>query len=182
MLPWYMIDLDNFQLYVSELVPEDIKDEKNVILTESPIPGLGYQPISPGGNSNRIVNFTLPIYSTEVFVGNSLLLRYFKQIRSPIAPLFQKPEQHQRSPKVLYNFGLGDPPMVFYAKNCSISSKGSMVNEFGNPELSYVDISLLYDPEHEINIIEEQYSQALSSMGSIQSLLESVNTIGGSRI
>ena len=69
-LPWFMYDLNNFQLITSKTVPGDISDSKKVFLTEVPIPGLNYSPVQTSGNGNRKISFTLPLLKKNNTIGN----------------------------------------------------------------------------------------------------------------
>ena len=60
-LPWFMYDINNNQLITTQTVPGDMTDNKQIVLTEIPIPGLNYSPVQPSGNGNRKISFTLPL-------------------------------------------------------------------------------------------------------------------------
>jgi len=74
---WFMFDIYNKQLITTPLIPADITDTKDIILTETPIPGLNFSPVTYGGGGNRHINFTLPLIKRNNTVGNVLLLKQF---------------------------------------------------------------------------------------------------------
>jgi len=82
-LPWYMFDLQNKQLITTASIPGDIADSKQIVLSETPIPGLGFNPINSGGMGNRKVSFTIPLVKRNNSVGNILLLKQFDNLRYP---------------------------------------------------------------------------------------------------
>ena len=79
-LPWFMFDIGNKQLITSATIPSNISDSKDIVLSETPIPGLNFQPVTYGGGGNRKISFTLPLIKRNNSVGNVLLLKQFEKM------------------------------------------------------------------------------------------------------
>lgn len=160
-LPWFMYDIDNFQLITSQTVPGDISDNKQILLTEIPIPGLNYDPVQSSGNGNRKISFTLPLLKRNNTIGNSLLLQQFHALRNQavgLANIFN--EQFKPNPKVLYYWGTGSVPLVYYVSKCDFTNKKLWTNQLGQPQFSEVNIELILDENHPIYKAEEIFRKA----------------------
>lgn len=173
-LPWYMFDLHNLQLITSVTIPEgEIKDSKSVVITETPIPGRNFQPISTGGNGNRTVSFTLPILKRSIAAGNVMLLKQFDLLRNQaqgLLGLSALKGQFSPNPKVLYSWGIGSVPLVWYVSKCDFRHTSNMVNAIGNPQLSYVEIELKLDETHPLYKAEESFRNVSAVIGEVESL------------
>lgn len=173
-LPWYIYDLYNKQIITSAAIPEgEIKDVKSIIITETPIPGRNFQPISTGGNGNRKVSFRLPIPRRNKVDGNVMLLKQFELLRNQaqgILGLAALKGQFSPNPKVLYSWGIGSVPMVYYVTKCDFTHTAGMVNALGLPQLSYVDMELVLDESNILYKAEEAFRNASAIIGGIESL------------
>ena len=69
-VPFFIFDLFNFQLITVPQIPSDISDSKSVVLSETPRPGLNFNPINIGGMGNRKISFTLPLIKKNGSVGS----------------------------------------------------------------------------------------------------------------
>lgn len=157
-LPWFMFDITNKQLITTKTTPLDIKDNKEVFLTETPIPGLNYAPIQHGGNGNRKISFTLPLIKRNNTIGNSLLLRQFSALRNQGVGLLNIfSTQFDPNPKVLYYWGTGSVPLVYYVKKCDLTNKERWVNQLGQPQYSEVQMELWLDEDNILYKAEEIY-------------------------
>lgn len=173
-LPWYMYDLYNKQLITSATIPEgEIKDRKSVVITETPIPGRNFQPISTGGNGNRKISFRLPICRRGETSGDMMLLKQFDLLRNQSQGFLGRAAQRGQfssNPKVLYSWGIGSMPQVFYVSKCDFDHTANMVNALGIPQHSIIDIELILDESHPLYIAEEQFRNAAAVLGGIESL------------
>lgn len=172
-LPWFMVNLSNGQLITGPTIPGDITDTKDILLTETPIPGLNYAPIQPAGNANRKISFTLPVIKRNNNIGNSNLLQQFQSLRNQATGLkniFGK--QFSPNPKVLYYWGTGSVPLVYFVAKVVITNKKNFVNQFGNPEFSEVQIELILDETSVLYKAEQLYRE----VGSFAAA--AINTIG----
>ena len=145
-LPFFMLDLYNLKLITSQTVPGDIIDDKKIILTETPIPGLNYAPIQPSGNANRKVSFTLPLLKRNNTIGNSLIVNQFHVLRNQgggLKGIFS--QQFQPNPKVLFNWGIASVPLIYFVSKCQLTHKKHWVNQQGQPQYSEVQIELILD-------------------------------------
>ena len=157
-LPWFMYDLENLQIITSPTVPGDLKDSKNIMLTEIPIPGLNYAPIQPAGNGNRKISFTLPLIKRNNTVGNSLLLQQFHALRNQATGLLNiYSKQFTPNPKVLYYWGTGSLPLEYYVSKCDFTNKKQWTNQAGQPQYSEVAIELILDENSYLYKAEELY-------------------------
>jgi len=157
-LPWFMYDISNFQLITSATVPSDIKDSKNVFLTEVPIPGLNYSPVQPSGNANRKISFSLPLLKRNNTIGNSLLLQQFNALRNQATGLTNVfSNQFQPNPKVLYYWGTGSLPLEYFVTKCDLTNKQLWVNQQGRPQYSEVQLELTLDENSLLYKAEELY-------------------------
>lgn len=157
-LPWFMYDLYNKQLITSQTVPSDIKDSKDVFLTETPIPGLNYAPIQSAGNGNRKISFTLPLLKRNNTVGNSLLLQQFHALRNQATGLLNIfSNQFNPNPKVLYYWGTGSLPLEYYVSKCELTNKQLWINQVGQPQFSEVNIELILDENNFLYKAEELF-------------------------
>lgn len=175
-LPWFLFDLSNKQLITSSTIPSDIKDSKQIFLTETPIPGLNYSPIQPSGNGNRKISFTLPLIKRNNTIGNSFLLQQFQALRNQatgLGSIFSN--QFTPNPKVLYYWGTGSLPLVYFVSKCEMTNKQLWVNQLGQPQYSEVSIELILDERHPLYKAEELYRKVSSLTASAFSLLD--NTV-----
>lgn len=155
-IPWFIFDLSNGQLISSQTIPGDITDNKNVILTEVPIPGLNYSPVQPSGNGNRKISFTLPLLKRNNTIGNSLLVQQFHALRNQATGLLDVfTDQFKPNPKVLYYWGTGSVPLVYWVKKCDLTHKQNWTNEMGQPQFSEVNFELILDETHPLYKAEE---------------------------
>ena len=180
-LPWFMFDLSNFQIITSVTVPGDISDSKDVLLTETPIPGLNFAPVQPSGNGNRKVSFTLPLIKRNNTIGNSLLIKQFQILRNQATGLRNLfPSQFTANPKVLYYWGTGSVPLVWFVKKCDLTNKQLWVNQQGQPQFSEVSIELWLDENHVLYKAEEIYRKASSLVGGVLSSYDVIdNPVSG---
>lgn len=161
-LNWFMLDLTNRQLITGPHVPGDISDTKEVVLTETPIPGQNFSPIQTGGMGNRKISFTIPLIKRNNTVGNMLLLKQFHTLRNK-----GRNERGGRgkNPKVLYYWGIGSLPQVYYVKKCDVSNKKQWVNQFGYPTYSEIQIELWQDYTHPVTRAEEEFRDLTRRLG-----------------
>lgn len=172
-VPWFMLDLYNRQLITSKILPGDIRDTKQVVLTEVPIPGLNFQPVMPGGNGNRKLSFTLPLIKRSVLTGNVLLLKQFDQLRNQ-AVGFRKVStaQFTPNPKVLYYWGTGSVPLVYWVARCDATHHRGWVNSLGQPQYSELEIELILDEADPIYKVEELFRKASALVATVLHPLE----------
>jgi len=145
-LPWFMVNLSDGQLITGPTIPGDISDTKSINLTETQIPGLNYAPIQPAGNGNRKIGFTIQIIRRNGNIGNSALLQQFHSLRNQATGLrgiFGR--QFNPNPKVLFSWGTGSVPLVYFVAKVDIVNKQYFVNQVGNPEYSEVSVELILD-------------------------------------
>jgi hypothetical protein len=182
-LPWFMFDLFNRQLITSRTVPGDIVDSKNVILTETPIPGLNYQPIQQGGNANRKLSFTLPLLEKNNTIGNSLLLAQFATLRNQSGNLLNNFKgQFTPNPKVLYFWGTMSVPLVYRVAKVNFTHKKNWVNQQGRPQYSEVQIELILDEKDPAYKAEEMFREVSALTGAtIYSFDNTVSPVVGGR-
>lgn len=155
-LPWFMFDITNGQLITSKYMPSDIIDSKDIFLTETPIPGLNYSPIQSSGNGNRKISFTLPLLEKNNTVGNSLLLKQFATLRNQANSVLNlQNDSFVPNPKVLYFWGLGSVPLVYFVKKCDFTNKQKWINQVGQPQYSEISIELWLDESNKLYKAEE---------------------------
>jgi hypothetical protein len=172
-IPWWMFDLTNNQLITTRYVPGDISDTKSLIFTETPIPGLNYQPIMPGGGGNRKISFTLPLIYKTVMTGNLGLLKLFDNLRnrSSVSLLGKRGYQFDSNPKVLFNWGIGSIPLTYFVSKCDATHKQNWVNAFGQPQYSEIEMELILDEQDPLYKGEELYRAVSSVLGMGQGAL-----------
>ena len=172
-IPWFMFDLMNRQLITTKYIPSDISDTKDIFFTETPVPGLNYEPVMPGGGGNRKISFTLPLLYKTDGVGNVPLLKLFDSLRnrSAVSVLGKKGFQFDSNPQVLYFWGTGSVPLVYWVKKCDATHKQGWVNEFGLPQYSEISIELIVDETNPLYRGEEMYRAVTSVAGIAQGLL-----------
>lgn len=168
-LPWFMFDLTNKQLITNRVIPSDIRDVKSVILVETPIPGLNYQPVTPGGGGNRTVSFSIQLVQKGL-VGNVALLKQFDQLRnrSTLKLWGSSSFQFDSNPKVLYNWGIGSVPLVYWVKKCDAVHKQGWVNYAGAPQYSEIEVELVLDEKNPLYEAEEAFRLVTSALGMVQ--------------
>ena len=157
-LPWFMYDIQNSQLITSQTRPGDIKDTKEIYLTETPIPGLNYAPVQPAGNGNRKISFTLPLLKRNNTIGNSLLLMQFHALRNQATGFLNiYSKQFTPNPKVIYYWGTGSLPLVYFVSKCELTNKSGWINQQGQPQYSEAMVELILDENHPVYKAEEFY-------------------------
>ncbi len=176
-LPWFMFDIDNKQLITSPTIPSEIRDQKDVILAETPIVGQNYDSIIYGGGGNRKISFTIPIMKRNNSVGNVLLLKQFDNLRNRsvgLTNIFSS--QFTPNPKVLYYWGTGSVPLIYWVKKCDFSHQEYWTNELGNPQYTMVDIELWLDETSPLYKAEEIYRKFASLAGMVTGTLDTIQS------
>ena len=167
-MPWWMLDIDNNQIITTTTVPEQIKDDKSIVIAEVVIPGRNYAPMRYASNGNRVISFSLKLVKRNNTFGNMLLLKQFDQLRNQRASLFGiYPQQFAPNPKVVYCWGTGSVPLVYYVTKCAFTSNGMMVNNMGNPQYTEIEIELKLDETHPLYTVEEMFRRMSALNGSI---------------
>ena len=165
-LPWFIFDIGNKQLITSAVIPGDISDRKDIILSETPVPGLNFQPVMYGGGANRKISLTLPLIKRNNSVGNVLLLKQFENLRNQSFGFFGlNSKQFISNPKVLYYWGVGSVPLVYWVKKCDFVHLGGWINEIGNPKYTNVELELWLDETNLLYKAEEVYRKFASLAG-----------------
>jgi len=169
-LPWFMFDIDNKQFITSVTVPSEIADRKDVVLAETPIPGLNFQPVTYGGGGNRKISFTIPIIKRNNSIGNVLILKQFENLRNQAVGLTGVfGNQFTPNPKVLYYYGTGSIPLVYHVKKCDFVHQGpGWINQLGNPKYTLVEIELWLDETNTLFLAEEVYRKIASLVGMVE--------------
>ena len=171
-----MFDLYNKQLITSATIPEgDIKDSKSIVIVETPIPGRNFQPVSVGGNGNRKISFTLPLVNRNGIYGNVLFVKQFELLRNQAAGFLgiaKKKGQFTPNPRVLYSWGIGSTPLVWYVTKCDFTHKAQMVNAIGFPQYTAVDIELTLDETDPLYKAEEVFRNVAAVLGGALGVLD----------
>ena len=182
-LPWFIFDIDNKQLITSPTIPSDISDTKEIVLTEQPIPGLNFAPINPGGAGNRKISFTLPLIKRNNTVGNVLILKQFDILRQNavgLTGIFN--EQFETTPRVLYYWGTGSVPLVWWVKKCDATHKQGWTNALGQPQYSEISMELWLDETHPLYKAEEVFRKMASLAGLVINAYDVVRSIKGDKV
>ncbi len=167
-LPWFMFDIDNRQLITSRIIPSDIRDEKEIVLAEQPIPGLNYAPVSPGGGANRKLSFSLPLILRNNTLGNVMLLKQFDVLRNQATGLLKiRTGQFTPNPQVLYFWGTGSIPLVYFVKKVGMIHKQGWVNQLGQPQYTEIEFELILDETSALYKAEEAYRKATQLIGEL---------------
>lgn len=165
-LPWFMYDIYNNQLITSQTIPGDIADNKDIFLTETPIPGLNYAPIMASGNGNRKINFTLPLLKRNNTIGNSILVKQFEILRNQATGFLNiTTKQFTPNPKVLFYWGTDSLPLVWFVKTINFTHKQRWVNQQGYPQYSEVNIELWLDETDVLYKAEEMFRKVAMLSG-----------------
>lgn len=178
-LDFFIFDIDNKQLITSKIVPSDILDSKDIFLTEQPIPGLNFSPINLGGSGNRHISFTIPLIKRDPFFGNIAQLKLYECLRQPVANManiFSGNLQFVPNPKVLFKYGTGSLPLIYYVKKCDFIHKQQWQNSLGEPQFSEIQLEFILDENNVLNKIEKTYRQMMSVIGQVQQSSESIQS------
>ena len=176
-LPWFMFDIYNLQLITSNVIPSDIQDSKSVLLTEVVIPGQNSQPIMPNGNANRKISFTIPLIKRNNTVGNVLMLKQFDVLRNQATGLVGiRSDQFTPNPKVLYSYGTGSVPLIYWVSKCNMTHKRGWVNQIGNPQYSEIEMELILDEKEPIYQVEEVFRKVSSVLGESVSAFDFISS------
>jgi hypothetical protein len=172
-----MFDISNKQLITSTIIPGDIRDSKEIVLTEVPIPGLNYQPVMQGGGGNRKLSFSLPLIKRNNTVGNVLMLKQFDMLRNQSVSLLSfSNRQFSPFPKVLYNWGVGSIPLVYFVKKCDATHKQGWVNEMGMPQYSEIEFELILDENNVLYKGEEIFRKLSALAGMVLGVVDTAKT------
>ena len=177
-VPFFLFDISNAQLITTPNIPGDITDSKDIVLTETPIPGLNYSPVMQGGGGNRKISFTLPCIKTNNTVGNLLLLKQFDMLRNQAVGVFSltsSPGQFNPFPKVLYYYGIGSIPLVYFVKKCNATHKAGWVNAMGYPQYSEIEMELWLDENSLLYKGEEIFRKLSAFTGGVLLSRDTIN-------
>lgn len=185
-IPFFIFDLQNLQLITSPHIPiGNITDSKDIVLAETPIPGLGFSPITPGGMGNRKISFTLPLIKKNNTVGNILILKMFDNLRYPAyglnpAAIFSGALQFNSNPKVLFFWGIGSGvPLEWFVKKCDFSHTSGFVNRFGATQYMEINFELWLDETSLLYKAEETFRKLASILGQTEAAYDVVQTMNG---
>jgi hypothetical protein len=155
-IDWWMFDLGNLQLITTKTIPGDMTDSKDVILSETPIPGQNYSHIQYGGGGNRKLSFQLPIMNRNGAQGNVLLLKQFENLRNQSTGFFGiTSSQFISNPKVLYYHGTGSVPLIYWVKKCDFTQPEGWANKYAQPQYTLIDFELWLDENNPLYLAEE---------------------------
>lgn len=164
---WFMLDISNYQLITSKYcIPSDIKDSKEIVLAETPIPGLNFKPITYGGGGNRKISFTLPLINRDKNQGNVPMLKMYESLRNQatgVTKLFSG--IFTPTPQVLFQYGTGSLPLVYWVKKCDFNNKAGWINRTGQPQYTEIEIELWLDETSPLYFAEEVYRRAAALSG-----------------
>ena len=183
-LPWFIFDKTNKQLITSKTIPSDIADSKSIVLSETPVPGLNFNPINVGGGGNRKVSFTLPLVKRNNLVGNVFLLKQFDNLRNQsfglnLSKIFERAHQFTPNPKVIFNWGIGSIPLEWYVAKCDFIHKSYFVNALGMPQYSEISMELWLDETAVIYKAEESFRKVASLIGMAEGIFDQVQSARG---
>jgi hypothetical protein len=165
-IPWWMFDIANRQLITTTNIPDEIKDSKSIVIAETVIPGRNYAPAKQSSNGNRKISFTLKILKRNNTVGNVLILKQFDQLRNQVCDIRgTSPRQFAPNPKVLYHWGTGSVPLVYFVSKCEFAHQGPQVNELGNPQYSFIEMELILDESDVLYKAEEMFRKVSAISG-----------------
>lgn len=184
-VPFWMFDIQNKQLITSVTIPNsDITDSKDVILTEQPIPGSNFSPVYAGGMGNRKISFTLPIVKRNNTVGNLPLLRQYQNLRERsfgYKGMFRQQAQFTPNPKVLFNWGLGSIPLIYFVKKCDFTHRQGLTNQLGFSQYTDVHFELWLDEANPYNKTEALFRKIGSIAGQVQGAADVIAGMKGYR-
>jgi len=176
-VPWFIYDINNYQLITSRTIPSDIADSKDIILSEAPVPGSNFMPINYGGGGNRKISFTLPIVNRNNSIGNLLLLKQFDMLRNQYTSLVDVfSAQFKPTPRVLYYYGLGSIPLVYWVKKCDFTHKQGLVNELAFPQFTEVSMELWLDEKNMLYRAEEIFRKVSALAGMVVGVYDLVTS------
>ena len=174
-VPWFLVNLKDFQVITAPTIPEDISDQKGIVLAEQQVPGMNYQPILPGGGENRKISFRLRIVRFDPVIGNITLLNQFRNLRNRQTGRFGwTSARFAPMPKVLYYWGTGSVPQEYWVSRCDATHREKWVNEFGSPQVSDIDLELILDEESPIYEAEELFRATTGIFGEAVQGLEAI--------
>lgn len=177
-IPWFMYDINNYILITSITVPQEIHDQKGIVITEIAIPGLNYKPVQYGGGDNRKISFQIEIIKRNNTVGNTLIIKAFENLRNQVTSLTDIfAEQFQPNPKVLYYWGTGSLPNEYFVAKCDPTHY--WVNALGNPQRSVYDIELILDESSLLYKAEEIYRKISSIAGAAENAYQTKKQLNG---
>ena len=181
-IPFYIFDLRNQQMITADHIPSDIADTKSIVLTETPIAGLNYDPIQGGGFGNRKISFTLPLIKKNNTVGNIILVKQFEALRntpSGMKDLFSGNVQFGGSNKVIFHWGTSNSvPLEWYVKKCDYNHKSNFTNKFGHTQYSEVSMELWLDETSALYKAEEMFRKVNAFTSQIQEAFNIPRRIG----
>lgn len=181
-LPWFMYDIHNQQLITSPVIPGDIRDTKEIILAEQRIPGLNYAPVNPAGGGNRKIQFTLQLIRRNNTVGNVLLLKQIDMLRNQaVGFLGFRAGQFTPNPKVLYYWGTGSVPLVYWVARADATHRQGWVNAMGQPQNSEIDFELWLDETHPLYRVEEVFRKVSALLGEALSAFDIISSATSGR-
>jgi len=174
-LPWHMFILDVNLLITSPFVPDTITDTKDIIFAETTIPGLDHSPVSSGGFGNRKISFDLQIIQRKTLNGNSSILKLYDILRFPSSSLldvFKQNSQFNQNPKVIYNYGIGSAPLIWYITKCKFTHLSRFTNAVGSPQFSNVSLELTLDEKAFTNRMEKVFREFSAIIGSVETVTQ----------
>jgi hypothetical protein len=168
-IPFFLLDIDNMQLITVPTIPSDISDVKSIIYSEVPVPGMNFQPVQIGGAGNRKLSFTLPLIRRNNSYGNVLLLKQFDMLRNQKQAFYSLIQTGQFTgfPKVLFYWGTGSIPMIYYVAKCDALHKHGWTNSLGQPQYTEIAMELWLDENNPVYKGEQVFRKLMSVIGMV---------------
>jgi hypothetical protein len=172
-VPFFIYDISNFQLITTPTIPDsDISDVKSIVYSEVPIPGMNFQPVQIGGGGNRKISFTLPLVKRNNTYGNVLLIKQFDMLRNQNQKWYSLIQTGQFTgfPKVLFYWGIGSVPLIYYVAKCDMIHKQGMTNALGYPQYTQVSMELWLDENNWLYKTEQVFRKLSAITGMADNL------------
>jgi len=162
-MDWWMFDLGNYQLITTKTIPGDMTDQKDIVLSETPIPGTNAPHVQYGSGGIRKLNFTLPIMNRNGILGNVGLLKQFENLRNRKTGFSEiSSTQFSSNPQVLYYHGTGSIPLVYWVKKCDFTQPQGWTNRFAQPQYTLIEFELWLDERNPLYEAEEVFRKFAS--------------------
>ena len=176
-LPFFMVDLGNYETIVLPNVPLTIASAKPINWANTDIPGMPFQAKQFGSFGAMELSMSVKLANRNPIMGNLPMLKQFEKLRTPVEGLFTLifNQPNNANPQVLFWYGAGTTlPLIYYVTECEFEHLA--FNQMGYPTITDISLSLSLDEDTYLYDAERIARMVLSIAGmadSIYSLIQS---------
>lgn len=150
-MPWWLLDLKNFNLILNRAVPTEVTSEKSINYVEILVPGGASADDRYSNMGSETISFSIPIINFNNTLGNYPQVSQFRLLRQPAYWPWElhklllgfttgAPDEFREPPRVYLMWGTGNLfPLEYKVTQCSFTN--AYMNGIGMPRYTVCNLS-----------------------------------------